>query len=158
MTRKKTKQLCAVLLAVVMTMAMLPLTVFATESPVVVKDANGNQIGYDNLTLAFEEAPDGATVYLNEDVQMSFLNKGTPQQKSPTVKVENKTIILDGQNHTVFANSQEAFSMFEVRAGGKLTIKNVTLDGGASDTRCYSNILLIEGWRSNHRRRRNTNQ
>ena len=43
MTRKKTKQLCAVLLAVVMTMAMLPLTVFATESPVVVKDANGNQ-------------------------------------------------------------------------------------------------------------------
>lgn len=151
---KKTNSLkwAAYVLAAVMAAATFPKTIAASRAEgmrstdtVTVKTADGAETGFDNLTEAFENAEDQATVYLNTDAEMAFFNVGTPQQKKPTLLVENKSVTLDGQGHTVTAEQTEAFSMIEVRTGGKLTIRNIVMDGSASDARRFSNIINIEG-------------
>lgn len=150
MTKLKLKKRILSLLAIVAAAMMLPATVFAAgvpdkpSAPVTVRTEDGTEQNYDSLAAAFEDAPNGATVLLNSDIEMAYLNPGTPQQKRPTMVVENKTIILNGQGHTVTAENK-AFNMIEVNSGGKLTVYNITLDGSAAENRRYSSIINIEG-------------
>lgn len=114
------------------------------SAPITVLAPDGSESDYNTLVEAAAAAPSGSTIRLNQDITMAYFQLNGKQQK-PTMMVEGKSLILDGQGHTVQANSAEAFSMIEVRPTGVLTVKNIILDGGASDNRSFSNILNIEG-------------
>lgn len=134
------------LLATAMTAAMLSATALAAETgaAVTVRTPDGTETGYATLFEAADAAQDGSTLLLNQDVEMKWFERNGKRQ-NPTMLVKDKTLILEGQGHTVTANQKEAFSMIEVRPAGKLTLQNIVMDGSAAENRRYSNILNIEG-------------
>lgn len=139
-----------ILLTVIITSLWFSCTVFAVnevdthlQDPITVRASDGSETGYPTLFEAADAAKDGDTILLNQNIEMAFFDRNGSRQK-PTMMVENKTLTLDGQNHTVTAKN-EAFSMIEVRPGGKLTIQNIVLDGSAADNRRFSNIVNVEG-------------
>lgn len=115
----------------------------AKTHAVIVQAPDGTQTGYETLYEAFAKAKNGATVFLTEDMEMQYFEKEGRQQK-PTMIVENKSLTLDGQHHTVTAENK-GFSMIEVEASGTLTLRNITLDGSAAPNRSFSNIINVEG-------------
>lgn len=96
----------------------------AKTHAVIVQAPDSTQTGYETLYEAFAKASNGDTVFLTEDMEMQYFEKEGKQQK-PTMVVENKSLTLDGQHHTVTAENK-AFSMIEVEASGTLTLRNIT--------------------------------
>lgn len=151
MKKTKIKKWMAFLLSVVMAVTLFPLQASAvsgasdlkTTSAIALKSSDGTETFYDTLYEAAYAAGDGDTILLYDDVEMGFFQLDGKRQK-PTVTIEGMSITLDGQGHTVTAKD-EAFSMIEVRPGGKITVKDITLDGSSAENRAFSNIINIEG-------------
>ena len=114
-----------------------------SSGPVTLRAADGTETFYNTLYEAVEAAEDGATILLNEDIEMGFFELNG-KRTVPTMEVEGKSITLDGQDHTVTAKN-EAFSMIVVRPTGTITVQNITLDGSSASNRVYSNIINVEG-------------
>lgn len=110
---------------------------------ITVKGADGAETYYQTLFEAADAAGDGDTLILNDNIEMAFFTLNGKRQ-NPTMVVEDKSLTLDGQGHTVTARN-EAFSMIEVGVNGNLTVKNIVMDGSAADNRRYSSIINIEG-------------
>ncbi len=143
MKKGRNKLLLTVLLALTMVLTTTPFTAVAQSGPVSVQAEDGALTSYNTLYEAVKAAKDGETVLLNDDVEMGYFELNGVRT-SPTMVVEDKNIILDGQGHTVTAKN-EAFSMIEVEASGTITVKNIVLDGSNAPNRIYSNIINIEG-------------
>lgn len=111
---------------------------------ITLRGKDGREEYYNTLYEAAQAAEDGDIILLNDNIEMAFFELNGKRQK-PTMTITAKDIILDGQGHTVTANQSEAFSMIEVREGGGLTVQNIVLDGSASSSRRYSNIIDVEG-------------
>lgn len=113
------------------------------EDLITVVAPDGTESGYNTLDAAAKAAPDGSTIRLNGDVHMAnYYEDGV--RIYPKMVIEGKTLVLDGQGHTVTA-ADESFSMIEVEKTGTITIKNITLEGNAAENRQYSNIINVEG-------------
>lgn len=148
MKQKKLKKWVAAFFVAMIAAVALSVAVFAegpngATEPVTVRGTDGTETGYLTLAAAAAAAKDGDTILLNTEITMGYYVTG--ERQDPKMLIEGKSVTLDGQGHTVTANTAEAFSMIEVRPGGKLKIQNIILDGSASSARRYSNIINIEG-------------
>lgn len=147
MRQKPVSRIWVMLLIIAMLTTYSMAGAFAAEpeppGDITVKTQDGTETAYDTLFEAVDAAGDGDTVLLYDDVEMGFFQLDGRRQ-NPTMWVDGKSITLDGQGHTVTAKN-EAFSMIEVRPAGKITVKNIVLDGSSAENRSFSNIINIEG-------------
>ena len=89
-----------------------------------------NGSGYSSLAEAIENAPDGSTVQLCKDVTVT-----------QAIEISGKKLTLDGGGHRMDRGSGYSNEFIALRNSADLTVKNITLDGGAKWTGAVDNIL-----------------
>ena len=89
-----------------------------------------NGSGYGSLAEAIENAPDGSTVQLCKDVTAT-----------QAIEISGKKLTLDGGGHRMDRGNGYGNEFIALRGSADLTVKNITLDGGANWTGNVDNIL-----------------
>ena len=89
-----------------------------------------NGSGYSSLAEAIENAPDGSTVQLCKDVTVD-----------QAISISGKKLTLDGSGHRMDRGSGYSNEFIALRNSADLTVKNITLDGGANWTGAEEDIL-----------------
>ena len=89
-----------------------------------------NGFGYSSLAEAIENAPDGSTVQLCKDVTVT-----------QAIEISGKKLTLDGGGHRMDRGSGYKNEFIALRSSADLTVKNITLDGGAKWTGAVDDIL-----------------
>ncbi len=89
-----------------------------------------NGSGYSSLAEAIENAPDGSTVQLCKDVTVT-----------QAIEISGKKLTLDGSGHRMDRGSGYSNEFIALRSSADLTVKNITLDGGAQWTGAVDDIL-----------------
>ena len=89
-----------------------------------------NGSGYGSLAEAIENAPDGSTVQLCKDVTVA-----------QAISISGKKLTLDGGGHCMDRGSGYSNEFIALRNSADLTVKNITLDGGANWTGAVDDIL-----------------
>ena len=89
-----------------------------------------NGSGYGSLAEAIENAPDGSTVQLCKDVTVD-----------QAISISGKKLTLDGGGHRMDRGSGYSNEFIALRDSADLTVKNITLDGGAKWTGDVDDIL-----------------
>ena len=89
-----------------------------------------NGSGYSSLAGAIENAPDGSTVQLCKDVTVT-----------QAISISGKKLTLDGSGHRMDRGSGYSNEFIALRDSADLTVKNITLDGGANWTGAVDDIL-----------------
>ena len=89
-----------------------------------------NGSGYSSLAEAIENAPDGSTVQLCKDVTVT-----------QAIEISGKKLTLDGSGHRMDRGSGYSNEFIALRSSADLTVKNITLDGGAKWTGDVDDIL-----------------
>ena len=89
-----------------------------------------NGSGYGSLAEAIENAPDGSTVQLCKDVTVT-----------QAIEISGKKLTLDGGGHRMDRGSGYSNEFIALRSSADLTVKNITLDGGAKWTGAVDDIL-----------------
>ena len=89
-----------------------------------------NGSGYSSLAEAIENAPDGSTVQLCQDVTVD-----------QAISISGKKLTLDGGGHRMDRGNGYGNEFIALRGSADLTVKNITLDGGANWTGNVDNIL-----------------
>ena len=89
-----------------------------------------NGSGYGSLAEAIENAPDGSTVQLCKDVTVT-----------QAIEISGKKLTLDGGGHRMDRGSGYSNEFIALRDSADLTVKNITLDGGANWTGAVDDIL-----------------
>ena len=89
-----------------------------------------NGSGYGSLAEAIENAPDGSTVQLCKDVTVD-----------QAIEISGKKLTLDGGGHRMDRGSGYKNEFIALRDSADLTVKNITLDGGANWTGAVDDIL-----------------
>ena len=79
-----------------------------------------NGSGYSSLAEAIENAPDGSTVQLCKDVTVA-----------QAIEISGKKLTLDGGGHRMDRGNRYSNEFIALRDSADLTVKNITLDGGA---------------------------
>ena len=89
-----------------------------------------NGSGYGSLAEAIENAPDGSTVQLCKDVTAT-----------QAIEISGKKLTLDGSGHRMDRGNGYSNEFIALRNSADLTVKNITLDGGAKWTGAEDDIL-----------------
>ena len=89
-----------------------------------------NGSGYSSLAEAIENAPDGSTVQLCKDVTVT-----------QAISISGKKLTLDGGGHRMDRGNGYSNEFIALRDSADLTVKNITLDGGAKWTGAVDDIL-----------------
>ena len=89
-----------------------------------------NGSGYGSLAEAIENAPDGSTVQLCKDVTAT-----------QAIEISGKKLTLDGSGHRMDRGNGYSNEFIALRNSADLTVKNITLDGGAKWTGAVDDIL-----------------
>ena len=89
-----------------------------------------NGSGYSSLAEAIANAPDGSTVQLCKDVTVT-----------QAIEISGKKLTLDGGGHRMDRGSGYKNEFIALRSSADLTVKNITLDGGANWTGAVDDIL-----------------
>ena len=89
-----------------------------------------NGSGYGSLAEAIANAPDGSTVQLCKDVTVA-----------QAIEISGKKLTLDGGGHRMDRGSGYSNEFIALRDSADLTVKNITLDGGANWTGAVDDIL-----------------
>ena len=89
-----------------------------------------NGSGYSSLAEAIENAPDGSTVQLCKDVTVT-----------QAIEISGKKLTLDGGGHRMDRGNGYGNEFIALRGSADLTVKNITLDGGANWTGAVDDIL-----------------
>ena len=89
-----------------------------------------NGSGYASLAEAIASAPDGSTVQLCKDVTVT-----------QAIEISGKKLTLDGGGHRMDRGSGYSNEFIALRNSADLTVKNITLDGGANWTGAVDDIL-----------------
>ena len=89
-----------------------------------------NGSGYSSLAEAIENAPDGSTVQLCKDVTVT-----------QAIEISGKKLTLDGGGHRMDRGIGYSNEFIALRNSADLTVKNITLDGGANWTGAVDDIL-----------------
>ena len=89
-----------------------------------------NGSGYSSLAEAIENAPDGSTVQLCKDVTVA-----------QAISISGKKLTLDGGGHRMDRGNGYSNEFIALRDSADLTVKNITLDGGAKWTGAVDDIL-----------------
>lgn len=89
-----------------------------------------NGSGYSSLAEAIENAPDGSTVQLCKDVTVA-----------QAISISGKKLTLDGSGHRMDRGNGYSNEFIALRNSADLTVKNITLDGGAQWTGDVDDIL-----------------
>ena len=89
-----------------------------------------NGSGYSSLAEAIANAPDGSTVQLCKDVTVT-----------QAIEISGKKLTLDGGGHRMDRGSGYSNEFIALRSSADLTVKNITLDGGANWTGAVDDIL-----------------
>ena len=89
-----------------------------------------NGSGYGSLAEAIENAPDGSTVQLCKDVTVT-----------QAISISGKKLTLDGSGHRMDRGNGYSNEFIALRNSADLTVKNITLDGGANWTGVVDDIL-----------------
>ena len=89
-----------------------------------------NGSGYGSLAEAIENAPDGSTVQLCKDVTVT-----------QAISISGKKLTLDGGGHRMDRGNGYGNEFIALRDSADLTVKNITLDGGANWTGAVDDIL-----------------
>ena len=89
-----------------------------------------NGSGYSSLAEAIENAPDGSTVQLCKDVTVA-----------QAIEISGKKLTLDGGGHRMDRGNGYGNEFIALRNSADLTVKNITLDGGANWTGAVDDIL-----------------
>ena len=89
-----------------------------------------NGSGYSSLAEAIANAPDGSTVQLCKDVTVT-----------QAIEISGKKLTLDGGGHRMDRGSGYKNEFIALRDSADLTVKNITMDGGANWTGAVDDIL-----------------
>ena len=89
-----------------------------------------NGSGYGSLAEAIANAPDGSTVQLCKDVTVT-----------QAIEISGKKLTLDGGGHRMNRGNGYGNEFIALRSSADLTVKNITLDGGAKWTGAVDDIL-----------------
>ena len=89
-----------------------------------------NGSGYGSLAEAIANAPDGSTVQLCKDVTVT-----------EAIEISGKKLTLDGGGHRMDRGNGYSNEFIALRDSADLTVKNITMDGGAKWTGAVDNIL-----------------
>ena len=89
-----------------------------------------NGSGYSGLAEAIENAPDGSTVQLCKDVTVT-----------QAISISGKKLTLDGGGHRMDRGNGYGNEFIALRNSADLTVKNITLDGGAQWIGAVDDIL-----------------
>lgn len=89
-----------------------------------------NGSGYSSLAEAIANAPDGSTVQLCKDVTVD-----------QAIEISGKKLTLDGGGHRMDRGNGYKNEFIALRDSADLTVKNITLDGGAKWTGAVDDIL-----------------
>ena len=89
-----------------------------------------NGFGYGSLAEAIANAPDGSTVQLCQDVTVT-----------QAIEISSKKLTLDGGGHRMDRGNGYGNEFIALRSSADLTVKNITLDGGANWTGAVDDIL-----------------
>ena len=89
-----------------------------------------NGSGYGSLAEAIANAPDGSTVQLCQDVTVT-----------QAISISGKKLTLDGGGHRMDRGNGYGNEFIALRNSADLTVKNITLDGGAKWTGTADDIL-----------------
>ena len=89
-----------------------------------------NGSGYASLAEAIANAPDGSTVHLCKDVTVT-----------QAIEISGKKLTLDGGGHRMDRGNGYSNEFIALRNSADLTVKNITLDGGAKWTGAVDDIL-----------------
>ena len=89
-----------------------------------------NGSGYGSLAEAIANAPDGSTVQLCKDVTVT-----------QAIEISGKKLTLDGSGHRMDRGNGYSNEFIALRNSADLTVKNITLDGGAKWTGAVDDIL-----------------
>ena len=89
-----------------------------------------NGSGYSSLAEAIENAPDGSTVQLCKDVTVT-----------QAISISGKKLTLDGGGYRMDRGNGYGNEFIALRNSADLTVKNITLDGGANWTGAVDDIL-----------------
>ena len=89
-----------------------------------------NGSGYGSLAEAIANAPDGSTVQLCKDVTVT-----------QAISISGKKLTLDGSGHRMDRGNGYRNEFIALRNSADLTVKNITLDGGAKWTGAVDDIL-----------------
>ena len=89
-----------------------------------------NGSGYGSLAEAIANAPDGSTVQLCKNVTVT-----------QAIEISGKKLTLDGGGHRMDRGSGYSNEFIALRSSAALTVKNITLDGGANWTGAVDDIL-----------------
>lgn len=89
-----------------------------------------NGSGYSSLAEAIANAPDGSTVQLCKDVTVT-----------QAIEISGKKLTLDGGGHRMDRGNGYSNEFIALRSRADLTVKNITLDGGANWTGAEDDIL-----------------
>lgn len=86
--------------------------------------------GYDSLSQAIADAPDGSTIRVCKDIEINA-----------NISVSGKKLTLDGQGHMLKRASSHKYSFMSISDKSVLTLKNVIFDGGAVWTGAEDPVL-----------------
>ena len=89
-----------------------------------------NGFGYSSLAEAIANAPDGSTVQLCKDVTVA-----------QAIEISGKKLTLDGSGHRMDRGNGYGNEFIALRDSADLTVKNITLDGGAQWIGAVDDIL-----------------
>ena len=89
-----------------------------------------NGFGYSSLAEAIANAPDGSTVQLCKDVTVA-----------QAIEISGKKLTLDGSGHRMDRGNGYGNEFIALRNSADLTVKNITLDGGAQWIGAVDDIL-----------------
>ena len=89
-----------------------------------------NGSGYGSLAEAIANAPDGSTVQLCKDVTVT-----------QAIEISGKKLTLDGGGHRMDRGTGYSNEFIALRNSADLTVKNITLDGGAKWAGAVDDIL-----------------
>ena len=89
-----------------------------------------NGSGYSSLAEAIANAPDGSTVQLCKDVTVT-----------QAISISGKKLTLDGGGHRMDRGNGYSNEFIALRNSADLTVKNITMDGGAKWTGAVDDIL-----------------
>ena len=153
----KRKKILALLLALSMLLPLLPVTTFAADvTDIYVNSETGADTAagtstapVKTLAKAYEKVSDGGTIYITSDITLdneSIFNIN--RDKAITIaSVDSSKIYTIGDNGSATTINNNAIILLNITAG-KVTLKNVTIDGtnslGSSGTGVNEFLVMVQ--------------
>ena len=130
-TNMNKKKLLALLMALVMTLTLVPVTAFATEDPVASAVVSGEEKNFSSLEDALAAADKGTTVKLLSNIDYSLTTKNrNAHDRDEELRVSLNDVTLDLQQHSITTvNASVVFDGIGTIQNGTFKLNHISSTG-----------------------------